>query len=261
MAAVTIEGYRRHRSGRNATIVAHFGFLSVFPLLLVATTILGFVLQNRPRLRATIIDSALAQLPFVGETIASDPSRLQGSVVVLVLGLGAALWAGMKAFVALQDALNDVSEVPLDDRPNLLVARLRALLGILIVGVAQVVTAGLTTLVGASGLFGLGKALLLIAALAVNVAVLAASFRWLCSAGRSWRAVVPGAVLGGALFSVLQVIGTVVVGRAVANATPAYGSFATVIGLFTWFGLHSSVAMWCAELNQTLRPHHPPDGC
>jgi membrane protein len=260
-AAVTIDGYRRHRSRRNATIVAHFGFLSIFPLLLVATTILGFVLQNRPRLRETIIDSALSQLPFVGETISSDPSRLQGSVVVLVLGLGGALWAGMKAFVALQDALDDVSEVPLDDRPNLVAGRLRALLGILIVGVSQVVTAGLTTVVGASGLFGLGKALLLVATVAVNVAVLAATFRWLCSAARPWRAVLPGAVIGGVLFSALQLIGTVVVGRAVANATPAYGSFATVIGLFTWFGLHSSVAMWCAELNQTLHPHRPPDAC
>ena len=261
VAAVTIDGYRRHRSGRNATIVAHFGFLSIFPLLLVATTILGFVLQNRPRLRTTIIDSALSQLPFVGQTISSDPSRLEGSVAVLVLGLGGALWAGMKAFVALQGALDDVAEVPLDDRPNLFKGRLRALLGILIVGASQIVTAGLTTVVGATRLFGVGKALLLIAAVAVNVAVLAASFRWLCSASRSWRVVVPGAIVGGVLFSALQLIGTTVVGRAVANATPAYGTFATVIGLFTWFGLHSSVAMWCAELNQTLHPHRPPDAC
>jgi membrane protein len=260
-AAVTIDGYRLHRSGRNATIVAHFGFLSIFPLLLVATTILGFVLQNRPKLRDTIIDSALSQLPFVGQTISSDPSQLQGSVAVLVLGLGAALWAGMKAFVALQGAFDDVAEVPLDDRLNLFKSRLRALLGILIVGVSQVVTAGLTTLVGATRLFGIGKALLLVAAVAVNIAVLAASFRWLCSATRPWRAVLPGAIVGGVLFSGLQLIGTVVVGRAVANAAPVYGTFATVIGLFTWFGLHSSVAMWCAEVNQTLHPHRPPDAC
>ena len=261
VAAVTIDGYRSHRSGRNATIVAHFGFLSIFPLLLVATTILGFVLQNRRALRETIIDSALSQLPFVGETISSDPSRLQGSVVVLVLGLGGALWAGMKAFVALQGALDDVAEVPLDARPNLFKSRLRALLGILIVGVSQIVTAALTTVVGATRLFGIGKGLVLIAAVVVNVAVLAASFRWLCSASRSWRVVLPGAIVGGVLFSALQLIGTTVVGRAVANATPAYGTFATVIGLFTWFGLHSSVAMWCAELNQTLHPHRPPDAC
>jgi membrane protein len=228
---------------------------------LVATTILGFVLQNRPKLRETIIDSALAQLPFVGQTISTDPTRLRGSIVVLVVGLAAAMWAGLKAFVALQSALDDVAEIPLDDRPNIVRSRGRAALGLLIVGGAQLVTAALVTLVGASGLWGIGKFLLLLGALAVNIVALAASFRWLVSQRRAWSTVWPGAVVGGVIFSALQLIGTAVVGRAVANATPAYGSFATVIGLLTWFGLHSSVAMWCAELNQTLHPHRPQASC
>ena len=55
----TLEGYQRHRSGRNAALIAHYGFLSVFPLMLVFTTVLGFVLQDRPDLQEDIIDSAL----------------------------------------------------------------------------------------------------------------------------------------------------------------------------------------------------------
>ena len=261
VAAITIEGSRRHRNGRNATVVAHFGFLSVFPLLLVATTILGFVLQNRPQLRENIIDSALAQLPMIGESIANDPSTLQGSVVVLILGMAAALWAGMKAFVALQGSLDDVAEVPLDDRPNLLKSRLRALLGVGIVGGAQVATGVLTSLVGATTLFGIGKALIILAAVVVNVLVLAASYRWLCSARPTWRAVAPGAIIGGFFFSGFQLIGTAVVGRAVAKASPVYGGFATVIGLLTWLSLHATVALWCAEVNQTLHPHAVATEC
>ena len=62
-----LEGFQRHRTGRNAALIAHFGFLSVFPLMVVLTTILGFVLQNRTDLRNDIIDSALGNLPFVDE--------------------------------------------------------------------------------------------------------------------------------------------------------------------------------------------------
>ena len=50
-----MENFRNHRTGRNATLVAHFGFLSVFPLLLVFTTVLGFVLENNPELQQSIV--------------------------------------------------------------------------------------------------------------------------------------------------------------------------------------------------------------
>ena len=36
------------------------------------------------------------------------------------------------------------------------------------------------------------------------------------------------------------------------NASPVYGDFATVIGLITWFGLHSAIALLGAELNHAL---------
>jgi uncharacterized BrkB/YihY/UPF0761 family membrane protein len=167
----------------------------------------------------------------------------------------------MKAFVALQGALDDIAEIPLDDRPNLLRSRRRALLGVGIVGGAQIATGLLTSLVGASGIFGVGKGLVMIAAVVINIAVLAASYRWLCSARPTWRAVLPGAAVGGLLFAGLQLIGTVIVGRAVANALPVYGTFATVIGLLTWLGLHSSIALWCAEVNQTMHPHRVAADC
>ena len=86
VAVRAAEGFRKHRSGRNAALIAHFAFLSVFPLLLVFTTVLGFVLQSRPKLREDIIDSALEQLPFLGQQIADDPSKLTGNAIVLVLG-------------------------------------------------------------------------------------------------------------------------------------------------------------------------------
>jgi YihY family inner membrane protein len=259
--AATLDGFRRHRTGRNAAVVAHFGFLSVFPLLLVATTILGFVLQNRPGLREDIIDSALAQLPFVGQQIAVDPSRLRGNTVVLVLGLIAALWSGMRAFTAMQGALDDVAEVPLDERSNLVQGRLRALTGIGVVGAAQVGTGVLSALIGAAEFEVVGKVLLLVATVAINIAVLAATFRWLCSAPLTWRGVVVGAAIGGVLFAALQLVGATVVQRSIAQASPVYGTFATVIALLSWLSLHTTIALVCAEVNQVLHPHRPVAEC
>ncbi len=262
VAVQTIEGFRKHRSGRNAALIAHFGFLSVFPLLVVLTTVLGFVLQSHTNLQRDIIDSALAQLPFIGKQIATDPSKLHGDSFVLVIGLVASLWGGMKAFVAVHTALDDIVEQPLDDRSNLFITRLRALLGMAYIGGAQVGAAILAGLATVTGVMILGKVLLAIGTIAIDAGVLALSYRWLRTTRPAWRTVMPGAITGGVLFAALQLVGVAIVGRAIAKASPVYGDFASVIGLLTWLSLHAIIAIGGAELNAALiadGPPRPPD--
>ena len=94
--------------------------------------------------------------------------------------------------------------------------------------------------------------LLLIGTTAINILVLALSYRWLRTASRAWLDIAPGAIVGGVLFAVLQVLGTTIVGRAVARASPVYGNFAAVIGLLLWLSLHAMIALGGAELNAAL---------
>ena len=258
----TAEGFRKHRSGRNAAVISHFGFLSVFPLLLVFTSVLGFVLHSQTKLRDQIIGSAVDQLPFVGQQIDTDPSRLNGNAVVLILGLLASLWGGMKAFVAVHGALDDIAEHPLDERSNLLTTRLRALFGMGYVGGAQIGAAILAGLAGATGVAVISKVLLLIVSAAINTGILLLSYRWLRTGTPEWRSLLPGAIVGGALFAVLQLVGVAIVGRQIAHASPVYGTFASVIGLLYWLSLHAIIALGGAELNAALTadgPPHPPD--
>ncbi|MEI8238164.1 MAG: YhjD/YihY/BrkB family envelope integrity protein, partial [Actinomycetota bacterium] len=96
------------------------------------------------------------------------------------------------------------------------------------------------------------RSLLAIATVLLNVAALACTYRWLCSRPLPWARAMPGAVAGGVAFSVLQYIGTTVVARAIAHASPIYGTFASVIGLITWLSLHASIALLGAEVNSVL---------
>ena len=252
--------YRLHRTGRNATLVAHFAFLSVFPLLLVFTTILGFVLDSHPKLRDEIIDSAFSRIPIIGPELARDPTQLQGDAYVLVIGLLVTLWAGMKAFNMLQFALDDIADVSLDDRPNIVRSRLRSLLGIALVGGGQIAAAILTGLVGVTGVALLHRVGLILGAVIVNTVVLAGSYRWLTVRPQSWRALAPGALIAGLLFGALQLVGTAFVGRAISRAAPVYGTFAAVIGLIAWMSLHAMVALLGAELNRALPMRRLSDG-
>ncbi len=248
----TIDNFRTHRTGRHAALVAHYGFLSIFPLMLVFTTVLGLVLEGHPHLQKEIIDSAFSRLPIVGTQLATDPSALHGSVWVLLLGLLTALWASLRAFNVLQTSLDDIAEVPMPQRRTLVAIRVRSLLGIVVVGGGQVATAFLTSTLGFDSWNPFGRAGLGVAAIAMNATVLAATYRWLCVAPLSWRQVAPGALIGGFVFSLLQVAGTTVVARAIAHASPVYGTFAILIGLITWLNLHAIVALLGAELNRVL---------
>jgi membrane protein len=87
---------RKHLADRGsslAALIAYYGFFSVFPLLLVFVSVLGFVLDDDPALREEVIDSALAQLPIVGAQLGDEVQPLTGSSVALLVGLAGALWA------------------------------------------------------------------------------------------------------------------------------------------------------------------------
>jgi len=253
--ARTLDGWRRHLSSRNASVLSLFGFLTIFPLLLVATTILGFVLEGNEELQQKILEGALSNVPVLGERLADDPAALTGSVGALVIGIAAALWSSTKVFVGLQLALDDIWEIDVDDRPGLAVKRGRALFGIVIIGSALIASITLVAVVNNAGLPGLSRLLLMFVTVFINVVVVAAMFRFLTSASVSWRNVWPGAIVAGAVITALQHFGTAIVQKITEDAGETYGNFALVLGLITWIGLLAITALMCAEMNAAMIWH------
>jgi membrane protein len=235
-----------------AALLAHYGFLSVFPLLICFTTILGWVLEGNRDLQASIVDSALGNFPVIGQQLQADPGALNGSGLVFAAAFLTAVWASLKAFVVAQSAIDDIEEIPLDARTGLVGGRLRALATIAVVGLAQVLTAVSAALMSATGIAGIAQVALLVPPAIVNIVLVAVAYQLLSTRKHSWRAIRPGSVLTGLLYVALQLVGSLVVGRAVTQATPVYGTFATVIGLLTWLAVHAVVALVGYQLNMVL---------
>ncbi len=252
LAVDTLDGWRRHLSGRNASVLAFFGFLSIFPLLLAATTILGFVLEGNEDLQQRIIDGALSDIPVLGQQLQDDPASLSGNIWALIIGLGGALWSSTKAFVAMQLAFDDVWEVHVDHRDALPKQRGKALLGILFIGGAQVGSIAIAALVNSASLPNIGRVLLVLATLAINITMIAAMYRFLTAATPSWSDVWPGAIVAGVVYTLLQHFGTMIVKSIRDNASDTYGNFALVLGLVTWLSLLAIATIMSAEFNAAL---------
>jgi membrane protein len=238
------------RGGRWAALVAYYGFLSIFPLLLAFTTVLSLLVQGDDDLQSDILGSALAQFPIVGVEIQENLGALEGSWMALAVGLALAIWGGMGVVLALGDALDDVWGVPRRGRPGFVRGRLRALAALALLG-ALTVGSGVLAGVGAAAGSG-GRWLSILVTFAFDLVALAAAFRYLTTAGVRWREVLPGAATAAAAWIALLSIGTWLVDRHLRNASDLYGFFGIVLGLLWWMYLGAQVLLVSAELNVVL---------
>jgi membrane protein len=239
-----------------AALITYYGFLSMFPLLLLLTSVLGFVFQNRPDLQQQILDSALSQFPVIGDQL-GQPQGLQGSVGAIVIGGLVALYGGLGVAQALQNAMNVSWAVPRHRRPNPFRSRLRSLGLMAVFGLAVILTTVLSTLGANSTAFGTsigGRTTLgaLAASILVNWAVFIVTFRIFRPLRVRHRDVVPGALFAAAIWQLLQWYGATIVGKAVQSAGDTYGVFALVLGLLAWIFVAALGVVIGSELNAVL---------
>jgi membrane protein len=148
-----LQKYADDQGGYLAATITYYGFFAVFPLLLVLTTVLGFLLPGHRHLEHSIVDSALGQFPVIGPELRGG--SLHGSALALGLGLVAALWAGMGVFLAAQNGMNHLWGVPFKRRPDPIQARGRALLLLLLLGGGALATTILAALATVGAQFGI----------------------------------------------------------------------------------------------------------
>jgi membrane protein len=246
--------YVDDQGGYLAALITYYAFLSIFPLLLLASSILGFVLEGNPELRNDILDSAVAQFPVIGAQLDAAPAALTGSSVAIVVGLLGAIYGALGIAQATQHAMNVAWSVPRNRRPNPLRSRLRSLLLLVVAGLSVL---GITLLsmlasemdVLAGGLGGWTQPIVTALTIALNATVFSLIF-WLATADdHAFRDVVPGGLTAALLLHVMQIAGAAYIDGVVSRTSLTYGVFAVVLGLLAWIYITAVLVVMCIELN------------
>ena len=243
-----------------AALVTYYGFLSMFPLLLLAATILGYVLHGDAGLQHRVLSSALVDFPIIGNQLQEDVHGYSGSSLAVVVGVVVGLYGALGVAQAGQNAMNIVWGVPRNRRPNPLSARLRSLRVLTVLGAGVLATTALSVLATTAQSFlgplqlGVVARIVVIGLSAVlDIALFMVAFRVLTTEELSLRDVAVGAVIAGVAWQVLQDAGGWYLGRKLGRSSQVYGTFAVVFGLLAWIYLEAVVVVWCAELNAVLR--------
>ena len=226
VALDTVERFGRDRGGYLAAAVTYRAFLSLFPLLLLAFSVIGFVLAGRPDLQRGLATGLSEQVPGLRVVLGDNIQALvDARAATGILGVAGLLWAGLGATLSL------------------------GFLGL--VGVAVVAAVG--NLSSAAP----GDVALMIAGpvvgLALDFALFLIAYRLLTHReGPPMRSLWKGALLAAAGWGGLKIVGTWYVARSVASSTAVYGTLAGAVGILLLIHLASQLLLYGAELNAVV---------
>lgn len=239
-----------------AAMITFYAFVAIFPLLLLASSIFGFILQGNPELQDAVLTSALARFPIIGDQL-GRPEGLQGSVVAVVVGALAATYGALGLGQAIQNVMNTAWAVPRNSRPNPFLMRLKSLVlllgaGLGVLGLSVFSALGSSTEVFGPRVDGLIQLLIALGTVIAVAFVLTVLFR--LAAARQHRVVraVPGALVTAVGWQGLQLGGAAYARHVLVETDSINQTFGLVLGLIGLIFIAAIIAVLGIEVNVVL---------
>ena len=238
--------------GSYAAALTYYIFFSIFPLLLFAAAMLGYLTLGDRELRDAIIREGVKTVPIIRDALKPDGVRTimenRGGIAFTAAIL--ALYSGSGAIVAFEHALNKLHR--LTDEPNWIQKRLKSVKWLVLLGVGALVAIGLQVLREWLDNFVLA-ALVFLVGVVITIAVYAAAYKFLPAVQQKWSDVLPGAIVAGIGFTLLNLAGTAYLARGQSARNDTFGTFAAAAALLLASYLISQITLLAAEVNLVLQ--------
>jgi len=247
-----IKKYGDDNGGVLVSNLAYSAFVSLFPLLLVLATILGLIASVNASFRHEALKAVAHQVPLIGNQLTGNIQALKrSSTIGLIVGIIGLIWGSAGLAQSGMFTMDQVWNLPGTKRPGYVQRLGRAGLFLGLLGAGVIVSTGITSL-STYGLKGFWLVSLTnVLAAAFNIGMYIGAFRVLTPKKVPTHDLIPGAITGGILWTVLQVLGTYLIHH-YEHSDSVYGVFATVLGLIAWIYLAVEVTVYCAEINVVL---------
>ncbi|RMB76412.1 inner membrane protein YhjD [Rhodococcus sp. SBT000017] len=264
---VAAQRYQGQKGDYYAAGMTYFSVLALFPLLMVAFAIAGFVLVNQPEWLAEIQSQIAENVPgSFGETINSlIQTAIESRTSVGIIGLLGALYAGLGWIANLREALTAMWESQ-HEQGGFLATKAKDFAALLGLGTALVLSLALSALAGGDlmrsilewanldSVPGVGIALRVFSIL-LALAGTWALFTWVISRlprePVSWRSAAKGALLAAVGFEIFKQLGAIYLGSVTSG--PAGVVFGPIIGLLVFVFTTSRLVLFSTSFAATTR--------
>lgn len=243
-----IKKYGEDGAGYQAALLTYYGFLALFPLLMVATTLTDTLIGNNSELGKKIMSGLTDYFPLLGDQLSSDVNGIGGNGFALLAGLLFAFYGARGVADVFRRGVHDIWGVPKRDRAGFPKSTLKSLALIVIGGLGFVlasVSAGLATAAGRGWGF---RAL----SIAVNLFILFWLFTFILKFNLpkkvSLKQIRPGAVVFAVGLVILQAVGGYILTRQLKSLDALYSYFAISLGLLFWIYLQAQMVYYAVEI-------------
>lgn len=247
--------YGDDRGGNQAALIAYYGLLSVFPLMLVFFSVVLFVLSPGS---STVkdLDRHLSSFPILGPSLgAVEKGRLGGSIPALVIGLLGLIWGAQGLAQTLQFVTNEVCNIPNSERPGFVPRLLTTFKWYATFGAGVVASTYVSSLSSVFGWGTAGPVLASLLALVVNVGLFVVSFRMLTPSEVKTADLRRGAIAAGVVWTILTGVGLGLVEHQLKHSSALYGTLSTVLAILGFLYLAARLTLYCAEYNVVRAKH------
>ncbi len=237
--------------GATASAATVMFFVSIFPLILVAISVLGFASVNNDDLAADIVDQ-LGLEGSAAETVESAVATAQSSRrAASVVGVAGLLWSGLGVTAAVSLAVR----TPWQRKVEGVKAKGYGFLWLVGGGLTfagSIASGALIALLPDTVPREVTAVGLVVAGLVFELAFFLWTFWILGDRRAGWRALVPGAIVGAIGFEILTKVGTILVPRMVASSSALYGPLGVVFAILAWLAFFSRLLVYASALNAQL---------
>lgn len=240
------------RGGYLAALITYYAFLSIFPLLLAAFTVVAYVLAG-DNSTITTLEKHIGSYPIIGTAAQQlKGAKLHGSPLALIVGVLGLLWGTTGLAQSVQFAMDEAWNIPAKDRPGFVARLWRTFAWYAVFGLGMVASTFVASL-GSWLHWSGGFVLSTLGALVLNIVLFLVSF-WLLTPTVAVRDMVPGAILAGAVWTFLTGVG-IGLSHKLSHANALYGTFAPVLGLLAFLYLAARITMYSVEANAVRSEH------
>ncbi|MBW4061754.1 YihY/virulence factor BrkB family protein [Candidatus Saccharibacteria bacterium] len=244
-----IRKYGDDNGGYLAALITYYGFLALFPLLLVLASLIKIALSYHVPFAINVSHAVGNIFPLFGDDLQSNIHGISKTGVGLIVGIIISLWGARGVADALRYALNEIWGVPRSARGTFADGVGRSLRIIFVGGGGFILASVVSTYVQT---FGGNVAVTVLANLmsaAIIYLTLLGVFVLAKPEGVKRSQMRHGAIATAMSFQLLQLVGAYIITHQIHNLSLVYGTFAVVLGLIFYLSIQAQILVYALEYN------------
>jgi membrane protein len=241
--------YSDDNGGQLAAMLTYYGFLSLFPLLLVATSLLQIFLHSHQGVREEVINNATKYFPVLGDQLSTNVHSLNGAGIALAIGIVLTLWGAKGVADVFQSAMNHIWGIPRYKRPGFPRGPLKSIGIVVLAGAGFILAAIMSGYASSIDKNFAFRILSILISMSILFCLFWLLFKWglAHSSQVSRHALLVSSAFAAIGLEILQLIGGYLVTHQLQNLKHLYGTFAATLVLLFWIYLQARVVIYAAE--------------